>query len=276
MKKFIVAVLAAAPFFCATPALTAPPAAPTFNWTGFYTGANVGYSWGRSDTSASFFNLFNWTTPGPILLTTRDTLDMNGAIGGVQIGGNWQTGNWVLGLEADIQASGQKGSKTFTCPAASCSSPAINTDLTAVIANQSRKLDWFGTLRGRIGVTASPTILAYLTGGLAYGRIETNDTSIATGTVGSLVSTCPGTGCFLNPGSSSVTKTGWTIGFGAEQRLFGNWSAKIEYLYMDLGRISTTGYFPTGNVSTNSVPIQVNLSSKITDNILRVGLNYQY
>jgi outer membrane immunogenic protein len=126
---------------------------------------------------------------------------MNGAIGGVQIGGNWQTGNWVLGLEADIQASGQKGSKSFTCPVANCniSPPAgppnnlgINTDLTAAIANQSRKLDWFGTLRGRIGVTASPTILAYLTGGLAYGRIETNDTSTATGTVGSLVSTCPG------------------------------------------------------------------------------------
>jgi outer membrane immunogenic protein len=274
MKKIFVAVVAAAT--CCAPALAAPPADTMFNWTGFYAGANLGYSLGRSDTSASFFNLFNNTTPGPILLTTRGTLDMNGAIGGLQIGGNWQNGNWVLGLEADLQTLGQKGSKTFTCPAASCSSAGNNTDLTSAVADHNQKLDWFGTLRGRLGVTASPTILTYVTGGLAWGRIKTNDTFTANGTAGLLVAICPGPTCGSPVPPSSTTKTGWTIGIGAEQRLSGNWSYKVEYLYMDLGRVNNFGIFPTGNVSTNSVPIQVNLSSKITDNILRIGLNYQY
>jgi len=82
----------------------------------------------------------------------------------------------------------------------------------------------------------------------------------------------------LDPGSWWLTLmvAVWTVGIGAEERLFGNWTCKFEYLYADLGRINTMGIFPTGNVSANAVPIQVNLSSKITDNILRVGLNYLY
>jgi len=262
----------------------AEPAAPVQSWSGWYAGVNAGYSWGQSDTSASFFNMFNNVTPGPILLTTHGTADMSGAIGGGQIGANWQSGNWLVGIEADFQVTGQKGSKSFTCPAANCNVPAIpaNTDLTAATASHTQKLDWFATLRARLGIMATPEILAYVTGGPAWGRVKTTNVFTATGTAGTLVSSCPGPFCACPgptcpyPVAPSNTKAGWTVGIGAEERLFGNWTCKFEYLYADLGRINTMGIFPTGNVSANAVPIQVNLSSKITDNILRVGLNYLY
>src|SRR5689334_24699075 len=83
----------------------APAVVPVlYNWTGFYIGGNVGYSWGRaSDTSA----LTNGA--GTVLFTSAGRTDLNGAIGGGQIGYNWQVQNWLWGLEADIQGSGEKG-----------------------------------------------------------------------------------------------------------------------------------------------------------------------
>src|SRR5579885_282448 len=252
----------------------ADPVAPQ-SWNGWYTGGNLGYGWGRSDTSATFLDMFNNVTPGPVLLTTRSSFDMNGVIGGLQAGGNWQNGNWVFGFEADIQAADQKATKSFTCPAANCSSPGINTDLTAATVNYSQKLDWFGTVRGRIGV-ANPATLVYFRAGLAYGHIKSSDLLIAVGTAGP-TSTCPGPTCGLPISTGSTTKIGYAVGVGAEQRLFGNWSSKIEFLFVDLGKVNFNRCcFPTGAVSSNAVPIQVNLGSKITDSVLRLGLNYQY
>jgi outer membrane immunogenic protein len=175
MKKLIAGIIALLSLAAQSIIVRADERPPVNSWSGWYTGLNAGYSWGRSETSASFFDNFNNTTPGPILLTTLGTVDMNGVIGGGQIGANWQNGMWVLGVEADLQASGQKGSKAFTCPAANCSSGGANPDLTAAIANHSQKLDWFGTLRARVGVAATPTILTYVTGGPAWGRIKTEN-----------------------------------------------------------------------------------------------------
>src|SRR5215218_4381566 len=91
--------LIAAVFTIALPGL-----ASAQNWAGFYIGGNVGYSWGRSDSTISFGN----ATTGAVLSSSEVKFNLNGAIGGGQVGYNWQSQNWVFGFEADVQASGQK------------------------------------------------------------------------------------------------------------------------------------------------------------------------
>src|SRR5581483_8773982 len=149
MHRIIVGSLALLSLAASGVTARADPAQQVMGWNGWYAGTNFGYGWGRSGTSASFFDNFNNVTPGPVLLTSRGTIDVDGVIGGLQFGRNWQNGNWIWGIEADIQASGQKGSRAFTCPAANCASAGVNTDLTAATANENQKLDWFGTLRAR-------------------------------------------------------------------------------------------------------------------------------
>jgi outer membrane immunogenic protein len=128
-----------------------------------------------------------------------------------------------------------------------------------------QKLDWFGTVRGRVGPTITPTILVYATGGLAYGRVNSTNTVSGTNITGT-----QGTNTFtLTPVaasfSDSSTKIGWTLGAGLEGVLSGNWTGKIEYIYVDLGTVSTSGAFLVSR-----------FSSRITDNILRVGVNYKF
>src|SRR5579859_3528311 len=88
---------------------------PVFDWTGFYVGGNIGYSWGRSSETSTVTN-----GAGTVLFSAADTTDLNGIVGGGQIGYNWQMQNWLFGLEADIQGTGEKGSLGFTCPQSTC------------------------------------------------------------------------------------------------------------------------------------------------------------
>jgi outer membrane immunogenic protein len=110
-------------------------------------------------------------------------------------------------------------------------------------------------LRGRIGVLASPTWLLYVTGGLAYGEIRSNETL----TVGALATST----------SFDNTRAGWTIGGGVEGVVSGNWTVKLEYLYMDFGTINNT-FIGTAPFTP------LNLSTHVTDNVVRVGLNYHF
>jgi outer membrane immunogenic protein len=249
-------------------AIKAPPPPPpeVYSWTGFYVGPNAGYSWGRSNSTGSFYSLGNpGLPPGspflPFLVdAANQSFSMDGLIGGGQAGYNWQNGNWLLGLEADIQASGQHGDETFICPTI-CKANGL-----PAVVTLSEKLEWFGTVRGRFGITVTPTILLYATGGLAYGKVA------ASGTIDD-----------PTPYSASATKVGWTAGAGLEGVISGNWSAKLEYLYMDLGSISGGPYaaptiqgpFGTGFCDVNFCPLAAGFSSHITDNILRLGLNYR-
>jgi outer membrane immunogenic protein len=190
-------------------AVYAKPPAPVvavYNWTGFYVGGNIGYSWGSSSSTEAFSD----TTSGSILSASANRFDMNGAIGGGQAGYNWQRDRWVYGLETDIQGSGQKGNSPFSCAGgtvggtvlAGLSGPCglghvgdtapFNVVAFPVTGNLAQKLEWFGTFRGRVGVTATPTFLLYATGGLAYGEVKTTDTIggvNVTGTQGTNVST---------------------------------------------------------------------------------------
>jgi outer membrane immunogenic protein len=266
-KKFLAAVAAcfigtAAPAIGADMLVKAPPPAPApiYSWTGFYVGGNIGYSWGVSDPNVNFFDPSGFT-----IATATNTFDMNGVVGGGQAGYNRQTGNWVWGAEADIQASGQRGTGNFPCAAGVCSTTGLQ-----VNEALNQKLDWFGTVRGRLGFTVTPTILLYGTGGLAYGDIATD-------------------GLISDPKAFSLNtlKTGWTAGGGIEASVSHDWTVKLEYLYMDLGDVSSNGLTTTGilipGVPHNGPPIANRLSTNfiasgpgITDNILRLGLNYKF
>jgi outer membrane immunogenic protein len=274
MKRILLSALLVA---SAVPALAAdlsvkarpmPPPIPVWTWDGFYIGINGGYSWGRSNTTVSYFNTI---TGAPIIPPAGSITDagfnLDGGVFGGQIGYNWQFSSWLFGLEADAQWSGQKGSAAFLCSAAgllpgACfpGSTFLPVGTLGVGLAVDKKLEWFGTVRGRLGVLASPTWLLYVTGGLAFGEVQTDAvlTSITAG--GAVVALA---------GSSSKTHAGWTIGGGIEGNLGGNWTAKAEYLYMDLGTFDTT-------VTVPAALIGANISSRVTDNIFRVGINYHF
>ena len=154
---------------------------------------------------------------------------------GGQLGYNWQTANWVFGIETDAQWTGQKGSTTVLCPVAGCFPTAVAAG-TGVGAALSDKLEWFGTFRGRGGILVTPSVLLYVTGGLAYGSLQTEVALSGFTATGIPVTAI---------GSRSSDKFGWTIGGGIESMFAANWSAKIEYLYMDLGSISNSVVLPT-------------------------------
>jgi outer membrane immunogenic protein len=220
------------------PAAAAPVAS---DWTGFYVGGNFGYGVGRNPTS------INDTDPGDNISSVK--LSPAGVLGGGQIGYKWQwMPSWLLGAEADFQGAAQKDSScTFICAKEGIDS--------------SQKLNWFGTARGIFG-WASGSNLWYFTGGYAYGKVESDGDSFD-GRV--LVST----------GSSSAIKSGWTVGSGLESRLWNsNWSAKLEYLYMDLGHTSYDLIATAANPPAGHPLFKVD--SAIRDHIFRVGVNYRF
>jgi outer membrane immunogenic protein len=245
-----IAVLIGTPVLAADIPLKAPPV-PVYSWTGFYVGGNVGYSWGNA----------NWIYSDPSFSGTNvGSEKLDGFIGGAQIGYNWQANQTlVLGVEADIQGSAEKGSNSFSDPyfCDSCGGGAEE----AVNGIVSSNIRWFGTVRGRAGVLVNPTMLLYGTGGLAYGGVSTS---------GTFTDTFPG----CSPAicnwafNQSTTKLGWTVGGGVEGAIANssNWTWKIEYLYINFGTLSGSSY--------GVDPLAYSWSTTVTDNILRVGLNY--
>ena len=202
MHHFIVALLAAttlgvgAAAAADLPARSAPAPmyspAPVFSWTGFYVGANAGYGWANTSV----------TNIGGVAVTGSNNL--NGFVGGGQIGYNWQGASpLVLGIEADFQGTAQS-----------------RTD-TALGISVQQQLPWFGTVRGRIGY-AFDRVMIYATGGLAYADYKM---------------TVSGFGASA---SSSTSKAGWTVGGGVEWMFAPQWSTKLEYLYWDTGSTSAT------------------------------------
>jgi outer membrane immunogenic protein len=166
-----------------------------FSWAGPYLGGNLGYEWGSVSNNA--------TKP-------------SGIAGGVQGGYNFQSGNWVFGVEGDLELTG--ASDTF--------------------ASWKFSNPWFGTVRGRAGY-AFNNILFYGTGGLAFGELRAETFGL----------------------SESQTNVGWTLGVGTEFGLSPNWSAKIEYLYVDL---SESQFAITG------------VSNGYRFGVIRAGVNYHF
>jgi outer membrane immunogenic protein len=228
---------------------------PWYDWTGFYGGANGGYGWGNSSTAV--------TVTAPVAIPAFSTSQaMDGWFGGAQLGYSAQVAHyWVVGLEADIQGTGQSGnvgvpSFTFTPPGFFIRrAPTITTT-----GELSQNLPWFGTVRARLGVEPADRILVYATGGVAYGEVDSGASLTATSSSGAAATATA---------TATNTQVGWTAGGGIEWAFLDAWSAKVEYLYMDFGTFTDT-YAGPGAVTA------VAASSHVTDSIVRVGVNYHF
>ena len=271
MKKlaaalFIVAMSAASASAADLPARTYSKApammTPIYSWTGFYVGLNAGGAWNDSNlttrTLDPALSYFAATSPPAIALVGNQNINRSGFTGGVTGGYNWQVNNAVIGIEADFNYFGVRGSTTGTAVYPCCLASTFT-------VNSSVSTDWLATVRGRAGFLATPAFLFYGTGGLAVANVKAN--YLFTDTFS------PAT----ESASISTTRYGWTAGVGGEYALMNGWSIKAEYLYVDLGRASTTSNNLTLAAGTFPVPIQtfthtVNLRS----NIGRVGINYKF
>lgn len=229
--KFIVGMAAAAFMTCSAQAAdiavrSAVPApyVAPFTWTGLYSGVHVGYGWGRAVVD-------NFLYPRP-----------KGWFGGASIGYNWQADKVVLGVEADFNYGKVNDSDTVTPLGLSVSATS--------------RVDYFFTARGRLGFVVDRALL-YGTGGFAWGHNKG---------VTSLTSYPP-----IPDESPRITRrfaerehAGWTVGGGLEYALTDAWSAKAEYLYIDLG---TKGYtFIRGE------PLDISLKF----HTIKMGLNYKF
>ena len=247
------------------------------SWTGPYVGLNGGYGWVRGDATALPGDPLTQSLSfgQPVVPAMSASPGGSGGLGGGQIGYDWQfAGRGVAGVEADISAANLKSS---------ASAPVVLFGTQPATFDVSRSVDWFGTIRGRLGVLAAPDLLIYGTGGFAYGRVgESASVSLPAGASNSIGNfgyafACGpfyGLGaCFA--GNSSRLATGWTAGIGGEKRFTPNLSLKLEYLHVDLGRGSypMVGSLYAGAPFTPSV---VNVSSSTTIDLVRAGLNYRF
>lgn len=204
-----------------------------YDWTGFYVGAQAGYGWGDTDFHYEPFD-------------TSVEMEFDGFVGGVTAGYNAQRGSLVVGVEADVSYS--DFSKDVERPLVFGAQPCVTPG-----EGCSLDIDWFGTARVRFGF-AMDTVMPFVTGGIAFGDVEAHfDTGACD--------------CEIDE-----TAFGWTVGGGIEWAFAENWSAKAEYLYVNLGEPDTealnTGPFPppASNVSTSDFDFSV----------VRVGVNYRF
>ena len=240
--------------------LNAPPALPVASWAGFYIGLNAGAAWtqqnvktapGGSLVSNPFVGSLGW---GQDLSNTSTDFT-----GGGQIGVNFQSNRFVMGIETDFQSLGA----SFTNNSVFSSSDTSGTSV--VISSISSKTPWFGTVRGRFGYTPDPKLMVYLTGGFAYGH--KNITANVSPTVNG--------GLFeVFQFNVSQTTTGYAVGAGAEYRLSDHWSIKAEYLHVDLN--GKGAGVAASIVGGNAFPTDVmNLRYHDRIDVVRGGLNYK-
>jgi outer membrane immunogenic protein len=154
--------------------------------------------------------------------------DVSGPVIGGTAGYNWQFAQWVLGLEGDLDWSNIKGTTTAVCP-----------------AGCTTRNSWLGTVRGRVGYSVD-RFLPFITGGFAVGDIRASQPGFA---------------------GASDTNAGWTVGGGLEFVIAGNFTAKAEYLYVNLGRFNCG--LACGN---GAAPDNVRFDT----HLVRGGVNYRF
>jgi outer membrane immunogenic protein len=219
------------------------PVSTPVNWGGVYIGLNGGYGVGQSNWSNSLGSTGNFAA--------------NGGLAGGTLGINYAGfGDWVLlGFEGDFDWSGAAGS-------AGCS--VLGPDVLGAGASCQTRIDWLSTFRLRAGYTWSH-FLFYATAGGAVGDFQISVSPTST-----------------NPGGSTHHPTsplGWTAGVGAEYLVNDAVSVKLEYLFVDLGKVSC----PSGSLCSadNAEPFNLNKtiqsgSVTFTENLIRAGVNYKF
>jgi outer membrane immunogenic protein len=186
------------------------PVVPPPTWAGAYVGLNAGAAWHRwsfNDVDDQLFLLNNaGVNANNVFWSDRRAAFTFGG----QIGYNWQVGNGVFGVEGDINWVGARSSLSFT----------TNNPVPGTVVTAETKLDWFATIRGRLGVTFSPTLI-YVTGGVAFVHFRDFYTSSF------IQLQAPGTDVV-----NDRTRATWVAGVGAEHRVSPDWSVKVEALAM--------------------------------------------
>lgn len=290
--KNVLGWLGVATALCATSAIAAdipvkarPAPAAIYSWTGFYAGANVGHGWdggrerlrgdGDFGAGSTVLNaLQDNVTAFPQMFLDNPTsrnIDASGFVGGGQFGYNWQLApNWVAGIEADIQYANVKGSVSFAS-----TFPGVQYSLTS-----SHRLEWLGTVRGRFGYLLTDRLLAFATGGFAYGKTKA-DAAIANisgigqgilipnGFITDL--TCPAFSVCI-AGSGSRTSVGWVAGGGLEFAAWNNVTLKFEYLRVDLNDLTVRLVSQPPATGNGSVTATFDNSY----NIVRAGANFRF
>jgi outer membrane immunogenic protein len=261
------------------PAIAPAPVyvAPIFTWSGFYVGLNAGVGFGNNDNRG--LRAFAAPgAPGPVLdavdfvnagfATARRDSDRTSFTGGAQIGYNWQFGAMVFGLEADINYMDRKrGGGNYTL---------VGTGRYAgyeLDVNHGRGgSNWFGTIRPRLGVAFDRTMI-YATGGLAYGGSRGDGATVT------LFDTAPPPAVEVARWAGnrrSGSNWGWTIGGGVEHAFGNNWSAKLEYLYVDLDRGGNRDLVRiSGDQRADLVSFRAGRSSSAF-HVVRAGLNWRF
>jgi outer membrane immunogenic protein len=258
MRKYLVATAC----FCA---LAVPTAVSADNWTGFYIGAHAGFGWGDWDGPMGYDDLAAVQQAFPndprfIFDGSDKSVDGEGALGGLQLGGNYQMGTIVVGVEADVTWTKVDGSGRFT-PFPNF--PAGPGGPGAPDWKFDHDLDVFGTIRGRLGTLVTNQLLVYGTAGAAWGSAEGKQTVI-------YAVTPPGVSA---TGKADENHFGWTIGGGLEYVLTKNLSLKSEYLYVDLG---SEDYDFIGTQTATGLPHDTDHHIADLDlHVLRIGLNYK-
>jgi len=267
-------------------------------WTGLFAGLNAGGTWANNNSvnineypvyysSAIKSNPFFSTS---IISGSANKLQSNlysGFIGGGQFGYNQQLSESVVaGLESDIQGIAVSNSPSVTIQRFSFSYYSYaygrnNTTSVNNIYSASKSIDYLGTVRGRVGYLLTPNLFAYATAGLAYGGVNLSTYVLRNHETGMADN--------IGPGSSSRSQTlfGWAAGGGFEWMFRKDWSAKVEYIYYDLG--APTNYIGQNTFVWNgSLPIQGIQSGQVSlvhdfsahtrfnGNIVRAGVNYHF
>ncbi len=225
--------------------MAAPVVAPAWSWTGPYVGVFAGYAWGDVDMTEPYNPTFGFYYNGT---SAPWTIDADGFFGGATAGYNWQSQNFVFGVEGELGYMGIDDSK-------------IDPNSVALSNGDTRSDfsgDFYGALTGRLGFTAGRALF-YVKGGGAFINADA-----------SVVDTCSvapcGGGVLRVDGSE--TMFGWTVGGGAEVALGGGWTAKAEYMYFDFGSMDLDG--------VDGVPLNYYSSADVTAHTVKVGLNYKF
>ena len=229
--------------------------APVANWTGFYIGGHVGAGWGTTEAavtgfSAAGFGAFPFDLP-------LAQVSRSGFLGGGQIGYNFQSGAAVFGVQGDFAGLDVKG--TAPCIVAfSCTS----------------KSDWLATVSGRIGAVVADRALIYAKGGAAWMNSTHSLNVSGLGGFGGL----PGGGALAGQVTSQEsTSWGWLVGMGAEYMITQNWSAFIEYNYIEFDKKNEAFNLNTGAIFGPGGPaFAANVDLKSTLSIAKVGVNYKF
>ena len=256
-----------------------PPSPPTPLWKGFYIGLNAGGVWGNnSSITANTFptgplaqgNSAYWALGNGAISGSSQS----GFLGGAQVGYNWQPGllnnNLVFGFEADIQGiAGGSGNRS-----ASTAYPVGNQTLIGT-TTANGNLEYLGTVRGRLGYLAMPNLLIYGTGGLAYGGVNFN----ASNYVNSFAASGRQNWTAIGSTNYSNVNVGYVGGGGAEWMFMPNWSAKVEYLYYDLGNINAqldSALYSLARGFTTQPFRSTSYSGRVNGNLVRAGVNYHF